>query len=136
MRGYSGDIYLRPSCYSCKFKGVERISDITVADFWGIQNIKSEIDDDKGVSLVVIQSEKGKVIFEKVKENIEFVDVDIDESLKYNPSALKPVTYNVRRDEFFAELFTSGDIEDLIKKYTKRNIMQKIKMKIKHVIKR
>ena len=158
MRGFIGDIYLRPSCYSCKFKGVERIGDITVAkkehgeklappgverigditvaDFWGIQNIKSEIDDDKGVSLVVIQSKKGKTVFEKVKENIEFVDVDINESLKYNPSALKPVIYNVKRDEFFAELFTSSDIEDLIKKYTKRSIMQKIKMKIKHVIKR
>lgn len=36
MRGFIGDIYLRPSCYSCKFKDVERISDITVADFWGI----------------------------------------------------------------------------------------------------
>ena len=136
MRGFIGDIYLRPSCYSCKFKGIERISDITVADFWGIQNVKPKMDDNKGISLVVIQSEKGKAIFEKVKENIEFVNVNINESLKYNPSALKPVTYNVKRDEFFAELSMNKNIEELIKRYTKRNIVQRIKMKIKRLIKR
>lgn len=62
--------------------------------------------------------------------------MDIDESLKYNPSALKPVTYNIKRDKFFAELSVDKDIEDLIKRYTKRNIVQKIKIKIKHLIKR
>ena len=135
MRGFIGNIYLRPSCYACKFKGIERISDITVADFWGIQKINPQMDDDKGTSFVIIQSKKGQTVFEAIKNSIKFKSVDIKESLKYNVSALQPVMYNDKRDKFFAELSTDKNVDDLIKKYTKMSIWRKIKQKIKYLIK-
>lgn len=60
MNGFLQNLYLRPSCYECKSKTLNRLSDITIADFWGIQNIASELDDDKGTSLVLVNSNKGK----------------------------------------------------------------------------
>lgn len=58
MRAFLQNISLRDSCYNCKFKKYNRLSDITLADFWGVQNLLPEIDDDKGVSLVIINSDK------------------------------------------------------------------------------
>ena len=51
---YSRHVALRPSCHNCTYTNLNRPSDITIADFWGIENFKPEFDDDKGVSLVLI----------------------------------------------------------------------------------
>ena len=57
MKIFLQNLSLRDSCYDCKFKKYNRISDITLADFWGIDNIMPEMNDNKGTSLVVINSE-------------------------------------------------------------------------------
>lgn len=60
------DVCLRESCYQCSSKKLNRVSDITVADFWGIQNELPEMDDDKGTSFVLVHSEKGKKIISEL----------------------------------------------------------------------
>ena len=60
MRAFLQNISLRESCYNCQFKKYNRNSDITLADFWGISKVKPEINDHKGTSLVIINSNKGK----------------------------------------------------------------------------
>ncbi|MFR2767102.1 MAG: Coenzyme F420 hydrogenase/dehydrogenase, beta subunit C-terminal domain [Thomasclavelia sp.] len=57
---YFKDLCLRPSCYDCHSKSLHRNSDITLADFWGIKEVCSEMYDNKGTSLVFINSDKGK----------------------------------------------------------------------------
>ncbi len=136
MKGFLKDIYLRPSCYNCKFKGIERVSDITVADFWGIENILPKIDDDKGTSLIVIHSEKGKQLFDKLSETMIFNEVDLNEVIKYNPSMICSVKYNKKRDDFFIELNLDKSLIELIKKYTKENFTKRAKNKIKSTIKK
>ena len=66
---YSGHA-LRPSCYECPFKQYEHPGDITIADYWGIENAAPEFDDNKGVSLVLVNSKKGSESFELCKESI------------------------------------------------------------------
>lgn len=66
MRGFLSDLYLRPSCHACPAKSLKSGSDITIADFWGIQNVLPDFDDDKGTSLVSVNSEKGKAIYESL----------------------------------------------------------------------
>lgn len=134
MKGFLNDIYLRPSCYNCKFKGIERISDITVADFWGIENIFPKIDDDKGTSLVVIHTEKGKRLFDKLSEKMIFNEVNLNEVVKYNLSMVRSAKYNKKREPFFVELNFEKDIENLIRKYTKKSFIQLVKYKIKSII--
>ena len=58
MQAFLSDLILRPSCYMCPAKSGKSGSDITIGDFWGIEHIKPEIDDDKGVSLVMVHNEK------------------------------------------------------------------------------
>lgn len=136
MKGFLQDVYLRPSCYSCKFKKINRISDITVADFWGIENILPKMDDDKGTSLIVVHSEKGKQLFDKLSEKMILNEVDLNEAIKYNPSMISSVKYNEKRNSFFAELNSGKILTDLIRKYTKISFEKQAKNKIKSIIKR
>lgn len=66
MRGFLSDIYLRPSCYACKCKNGVNHSDMTIADFWGINQIAPEFDDDKGVGLVLLNTKKGEEYFSRL----------------------------------------------------------------------
>ena len=70
---------LRLSCYECNYANTHRPADITIADFWGVDELFPEFDDDKGVSLVIINSEKGKKLFNKVKDRLEVINVSIDD---------------------------------------------------------
>lgn len=136
MKGFLQDVYLRPSCYSCKFKKINRVSDITVADFWGIENILLKMDDDKGTSLIVVHSEKGKQLFDKLSEKMILNGVNLNEAIKYNPSMISSVKYNEKRNSFFAELNSGKKLTDLIRKYTKISFGKRVKNKIKSIIKR
>lgn len=82
---YSGSLYadeycrmyftnhiLRPSCHTCKFCTVERNSDLTIGDFWGIEKVKPEIDDGMGTSLVILHTEKAREIWEAVREEVSW----------------------------------------------------------------
>ena len=95
---------LRPSCYDCKFKGIKRCSDITLADFWGIGHVLPDFYDDKGVSFVVLQSEKGKRIFEEISDNIVYRKTDLNEATKYNSAIVESVLLPYERKAFFRNL--------------------------------
>lgn len=116
MRMFLKDLNLRQSCYSCKFKEEKRNSDITVADYWGINEIDKEINDEKGLSAVLINSKKGKDLFEKISAKIKFKEMQIEGIKKYNPSIMKSVQYNEKREIFFEDL-ENKSMEELIKKY-------------------
>lgn len=70
MKGFLKDIYLRKSCYNCVFKNkeVKRVSDLTIADYWGCEEIEPDFFDGNGVSLVLINSRKGSNIFEHMDD--------------------------------------------------------------------
>lgn len=136
MKGFLQDVYLRPSCYSCKFKKINRVSDITLADFWGIEKVLPKMDDDKGTSLIVIHSEKGKQLFDELSEKMILNEVNLNEAIKYNSSMIKSVKYNEKRNSFFAELNSGKELTDLIRKYTKISFEKRVKNKIKSIIKK
>ena len=80
MKGFLSDLYIRPSCYKCSHKSGRSLSDLTIADFWGIQNIHPDLDDDLGTSLLLINTLKGKKILEFVECN--FYPTDFTSAIK------------------------------------------------------
>ena len=97
--------FTRPSCYNCHFKGFPQKADITLADFWGIENLDIKMDQDKGTSLVMINSEKGKRLFYAIKDKIIFKEFTLEEAKKGNPalsSSLESAKPN--RKQFFEDL--------------------------------
>lgn len=116
MQAFLNNICLRESCYECKFKKINRNSDITLADFWGINKINPSFDDDRGTSLVILNSEKGIKLFELIKMNTLCKEVDLNEAIKYNTAMVKSVSKNENREEFFSDL-DKLEFNELIKKY-------------------
>ena len=117
MQAFIQNLDLRDSCYNCKFKKYNRNSDITLADFWGISKIDNSFNDHKGVSLVIINNDKGRELLEKIKKQCIIKEVDLDNAIKYNQSFIKSIEQNKNRNEFFKN-FDSKNIKVLIKKYT------------------
>ena len=106
-RGYHLNVFERPSCYGCKFKGVPRISDITLGDFWGIEKIDPSIDKNLGTSLIMLNSKKGADFFEKAKDRLTVKQFNLLDIEKGNyQSIYGGVEYpkNINREAFFNDL--------------------------------
>lgn len=78
------NVFLRPCCYSCPYTSVVRISDITLADAWGIHKIMPDWDCEKGVSLILINTQKGCLYFDSAKENLITKEVSIEQFMQPN----------------------------------------------------
>lgn len=104
MKAFLQNISLRKTCYNCKFKSMNRNSDITMGDLWGIKNILPHITDDKGVSIAFIQSEKGKYILEQVKAYLWMQEISADLAIAHNCAMVKSVYEHNFRDYFFENL--------------------------------
>lgn len=124
MRGFLRDLYLRPSCHACPSKTFKSGSDITIADYWGIANCFPVFDDDKGVSLVLVNSIVGRGHFNKL--NIDLIDTTYAQALSGNPSIENSAKMHRNRGVFF-EKVDSDDIINMILRYTKPTIMQRIR---------
>lgn len=139
MRAFLKDVCLRDSCYQCSFRKQNRLSDITLADYWGIENVLPDMNDDRGTSLVLINSEKGTELMEKIKSDIVYKEVTIDDAIASNRALIKSPAYNKYREEFFDKL-DSSDFEKLVLKCTPkpsiiRRCINKGKRCIKKIIK-
>lgn len=127
MKAFLRNYILRPSCYKCHSKSIYRKSDITLADFWGIEHVLPSLDDDKGISLVLINSKKGENVFSEVLNIIEKKEVGVDEAIKYNPSAYQSVQLTDERELFMKQIF-EGDFEKVVRKFiNEKGIMKGIK---------
>lgn len=133
MKAFLGNYSLRPSCYDCQSKSLSRSSDITLADFWGIENMEPSLDDDKGISLVFINTKKGENLFASILEKIIKREVDVLNAVQYNPSAYKSVQWTQERETFMKEIFV-GDFRKVVNQYTKEKWYSKIVKRIKLII--
>ncbi len=97
---FLNNLCLRPSCPACSFKGMERAADITLGDFWGVEKLSPEKDDDKGISLVFANSQKGKDLFEKIKDQLSVLGTDAAAAVAENPAMVRSVKPNEKRAVF------------------------------------
>ena len=109
MNGFLADLYLRPSCYNCNFKQIAKeYADITIGDFWGVNKIAKELNDNKGTSLILIHSEKGNALWRRVNSQFIFKEIDCNAVIKYNPPIINSSKRNARRDLFFQNYYVKG----------------------------
>jgi coenzyme F420-reducing hydrogenase beta subunit len=130
MKAFLNDIDLRKSCPTCKFAKLPRYSDFTLGDFWGVSKYYSELDEfDKGTSLILVYTEKGKRLLEE--SNVFIKQCDLKKSIKYNPSILKHNKANKNREKFLKNI-DEKNIEELLKLYeVKNSFFKRVLIKIK-----
>lgn len=111
MRGFLCDLYLRPSCHACPARSGRSGSDLTIADFWGIGHFYPQFDDDRGVSLVLVGSERGAEAFARL--STEGFAVSYEQALAGNPAIERnPVMPRCRKR--FWRLFPSRGIDIIV----------------------
>lgn len=135
MKAFLSDICLRPSCSACHFKSLHRQSDLTLADFWGIQNVVPELFDDRGTSLVLVNSEKGGKLFEAIKQGLIYKEVDIQRAVQYNPSAYQVTKANPKRADFFNAL-ENMPFDKALKKYVHKSVFRQSKAYLKRILRK
>lgn len=103
IKGFIQNLYVRPSCFECQFKGTKRCSDITIGDFWSIKEYHPDFSDDYGTSAVIIHSEKGKQWFEKCNGSMAIVKATTKEVACWNECLLQSTKHNSQREVFFEQ---------------------------------
>lgn len=116
MGAFLQNLILRPSCYACPAKGGRSGSDITLGDFWGIERVLPDFDDDRGASLVMAQTEKGREVLASLR--MESRAVGYAEAVSCNPSAESSVAVPQDRARFF-RVFKKGGFTRAFR-YTQR----------------
>lgn len=112
QRGFIKGLYSRSSCFVCKFKGIERCSDITLADYWGVKGIQPEAYNPQGTSLILLHSEKGRSLLEGCKDQLQLQPAAKD-AFSFNPAVLTPIQKPARYDEFW-EGYGQTSFADLV----------------------
>lgn len=103
-RVFANDLIARESCTSCRFTYLNRAGDLTIGDFWGVQDIHPEIYDNKGTSFVLINNRQGMDIWNQVEDNFECIDSTLEKAFKKNHS--EPIHYRIDRDELLKRMET------------------------------
>lgn len=118
MKGFLSNLYLRPSCASCRFVGCRRPGDLTLGDFWGAGNFRKRYDDDKGTSLVLLNSPKARSIFQTLQDKFSLAEqVPSDSAVPFNPSLVHASKPDARRAAFFDDFEAGKSWEELAASY-------------------
>lgn len=137
MQMFLRNYCLRPSCYECTAKKV-KMSDLTIADFWGINDVARDMNDGMGTSLALIRTEKGKDIFEKISSSMKRKEVSYKDGVRGNPAEYKSCARPMQRNTFFDDMQRMS-FEELKQKYAapiKLSFVTKVKRKAKKAIKK
>lgn len=118
MKLFGGEYINRLSCAQCAFKGYARVSDLTIGDFWGIWDIDPEMDDDKGTSVVLVQSDRGRTLWNAIAPRLAFKKVTLEQASRENGSMLHSSAVSPRRDEIL-ERIRHGDIGSCVDLFLK-----------------
>lgn len=104
LHAFLDNLCLRPSCHDCSFKGQHRRSDITLADFWGIGTMLPKADDDLGVSLALVHSQRGRELLEQCQDSLWLTPVDAAEAIRRNSAMTVSVPAHHFRSYFLHRL--------------------------------
>lgn len=123
----------RECCYFCKYANSSRVSDISLGDYWGIEQEHPQFYTDKGVSLILVNSEKGRMLFEKISRSLTFIESTYEKAAKYNWNLRFPSERPMIRNEIYKEIDTL-DFDQYVRKYL--SVGFQLKARIKKIVPR
>lgn len=133
MKLFVGDYINRPACESCNFRGYERVGDITLGDFWGIWDIDPQMDDNKGTSVLLVQSDKGAKLLAQIEKNLRVKEVTLEQASQQNPSMIVSSVANPNCEDAMRKIL-NGDFADcdqfFLNSSTKTTLFGKIAKRI------
>ena len=145
MLGFFKGLYYRPCCEFCPFANMDRVSDITIGDFWGINKKYKKLNPHEGISVCIANNQKGQSIIKSLSERVNIVQEEPKLAVENNKNLSRPSKFSSNRQKFFDELIKTDNFEQAIKLFVKKksklrfwitsNLDDNFKDKIKRVIK-
>lgn len=115
ITGFLSGLYYRENCYQCQFARRERVSDITLGDFWDRHdNVKGLNNKKDGLSMIMVNTGNGKKLMSMCKDSCELVEWDYEDFIKRNGQLKQPIRRHPKRDQF-EELYCSKGFQSAIK---------------------
>lgn len=134
MKGFIADLFLRPSCYQCRFKGIKRNTDFTLGDYWGVWDLEPDMDDNKGTSLLFVHTEKGMELFLEITNQIAYKETEINKAVERNKSVIKSALMHKGFDSYHKRIKNGEDFISIIEDMTKVTFIHRIKRKVKRIL--
>lgn len=116
MRVFLQNICLNSSCADCRYGKLPRVADITLGDYWNIAKVHPQMDDNKGTSVVLLNTTPGSMLFESVADKVAQCESKVEYAIAGNPCIVRSSTPHPKRSEFFANL-DKYSLDELVKKY-------------------
>lgn len=137
MKLFLRDRILRPSCYYCQFRNLNYSGDVTLADCWGVRGLCQDLDDDKGLSLVLVNTERGQEMITELMEKRVLLGrkMLLSQAVKANANLTTQPALTRERSACFADM-DRCTMEELAEKYAKVSWKDRLKGKIKNVLRR
>lgn len=104
LRLFVNKICLNSSCEDCHYRKLPRIADITLGDFWGVKRFHSQMDDNKGTSVVLLNNSHGESLFNLIKEKLNWCESNISNAIAFNPNIAFSCKEHPKRELFFKNL--------------------------------
>ena len=107
--GYLGNLYVRPACHSCRFKGLNSPSDLTIGDFWGCAEVMPEMYDEDGVSVLFSKTEKGAALLLAIQSDMKYKEITLEEAIEHNARIVEPTAMNKNSIKFWKYYYTQSE---------------------------
>ena len=133
MKAFLNNLCLRESCYDCVFKGFRSGADLTMGDYWGIDQITKDFNNN-GVSALCINTDRGLMLWKSVQNDFKIYQSSYADLRKKNPAIEKSAVRPARHNRFLMEIKQNSDFEAIVDKMTKKTLMKKIVINLKHSV--
>lgn len=141
LRAFDNQLSLRMSCFHCPYGRTERIGDITVGDFWGLEQnnlknaeLKKAVREGKGTSVIICSTNKGEEFIRNIRKLLFIEERQIQEAMKINRRLTSPPPFSKRAAKFRKYYKDGqGDFQNSVEKALKPTIMRKAKEELKHI---
>ena len=130
MAGFLNNLYLRASCYDCKFRNLKSDSDLTLGDCWNATVLAPQLDDDKGLSLVLLNTTRGECAYQNIKKSIVDTEITVDEAAAANPALISNPKMHRKRGGVFNLLTQDGFPVRCIMRWTRKSALEVLWFKL------
>ena len=134
--GFMKALFYRENCYTCEYANINRVGDITLGDFWGLGKDdkinKYKKEEKNGISLCLVNTDKGRMMLDTIKEECYFEERKIEEAISGNSQLRNPSVKN-KQYEKFRKLYSKYGYRKASQKCLKKD---KLKQKLKKFIRK
>ena len=120
MKAFLSNLSINDSCLQCQFNRLPRMADLSLADFWGVDEYDKTLNDNKGLSLILINSEKGISLFNKIDNNCLLREIPLDYAIKCNKNICGSSVPHKNRTNFLEDISKGKTLKSCVKKYDKK----------------